>query len=153
MFDPADQSIDMIVKIAARTDLGRIAISQWFQRRGQDVFVGHGGPADEDWNHRNSPSNCGFNLDPHEITRIIQPPCPLRGSLLKRDAQPVIADHGQQDIALADRLAQVIAKIDAEGNTVHILEDAPLPKLRDQPLENPIGRIQAVVAAIGQKKL
>ena len=65
----------------------------------------------------------------------------------------MVADHGQQDVALVDRIAQVLAKVDAQGYGVNVDEDGPVPEMSLQPVVEPSGDVGAILATVGQKKI
>ena len=65
--------------------------------------------------------------------------------------QPSRAHDRQQDVALLHGIRDCLAKVDAHGNRVDILEDMPISKVSREMLEDSPGHIGRIRAAIRDK--
>ena len=62
--------------------------------------------------------------------------------------EPVVADHRQQHVALVDRIADALAKIEAHGNGVDVEDDAAIAEVALEAVVHPPGDIGTVVTPV-----
>lgn len=109
--------------------------------------MGHGGIAHQQRNHRVAPGQCRLDLDPDEVSRVVEPPAPV-GAFSR---EPAVAHLGQHHVALHDPLREDRAEVGAQRDRVHVLENTTLPESRLQVLVEPPGLLVAVVAMISDE--
>jgi len=88
-FDPADESVDMRMEVPPCVHVDRVAKSQPSERSGQVRLARHLGMIDQDRDHGEVPFQRGFDLDPNEVSGIVDPP----GNA--GFPRPVASDHGE----------------------------------------------------------
>ena len=116
------------------------------QIRRQLISARHQGAIDEHGNDTNVAGERRRRFDPHEIARIVQPPC--AGGI--RD-EPVLADDHDQDFAGADRALERIDEIDTGLDAFDVHEDAIRAEVGGQPIVEPAGVAGGVVTSIADK--
>ena len=102
---------------------------------------------DQHWHHRDVAGECGLQLDPHEVVRILQTPVPC----IVARISPARTNDGEHYCAVANDAVQVTAKIMSERDRIHILEHLRLAKFGHEPvIEAPCG-IGVVAAAVADE--
>jgi hypothetical protein len=105
------------MEVPTRVDVNRIPVGQTCERRRQIGFRRHRGAIDQDWDHRYVPLESGFDLDPENIVWVIDPPVSFGRS------SPPGSHHDKDQVALADRRADVFPEVDTERNVIDIHEN------------------------------
>ena len=119
------------------------------KRRGQRRGHWHARALDQDRNHRQAGGQGRFDLAPHHVLRIVQPPLPRRVA----DVEPTGTDHRQHDAGAADGARQRRLEIETRRDRVDIAEHALGPEQRLQPIGQPARGAATVVAAIAEKDI
>ena len=102
---------------------------------------------DEQRDNRDIASQRRLDLDPDEVGRVIE----SRLAVLPAHRQPVIADHGQENLALADRLIEHLAEIHAEGDVVDVGEHRLIAELLAEEIVDMAGDVGCVIPAVGDE--
>src|SRR5205085_1417497 len=88
------------------------------------------------------------DLDSDEVGRVVQAALAFPRPVLVADVQPGIPDHGQQDVALGDRPAEVLTEIDPKRDCVNVHEDVVTPEVGVQAVIKPTRDVLAVFSSV-----
>ena len=146
---PTQQSLDVHFAIGTGAEHGGIPGRQGSQARRQVLLASHGGLIHQDWNHRHASLQGHLDLQTHVIIGLVEPPLSLLISCL----QPLLADYGQQDRTIVQRLPNGGGKRLASGDLVPIEEDGAGSEVRLQPLVQGLHGPRAICAAVGDEEL
>ncbi len=129
-------------------DINAVAHRQLFEIRRQLLGLRQFGIVEQHRDHRNVAGQRGGDLDPHKVVFIVEPAL----AVLIEDCGPVRTDHGKQDVAFRDFVAQHFDEIQAERNGVDIHEQKVAAELPLQPVAQAPGMTGTVVTAIADEE-
>ena len=78
-----------------------------------------------------------LDLDTDQIVGIVQTTL----TVLSFGLYPVFADDGQENVALTDGFFDILAKVEADGDAIDIVEERFFAELRLQAIVEPTGGI------------
>ena len=108
----------MMMKINAGIEDKRITISEWLKLLGKVFNVRHYCVVQQHGNNRNPALQCGGDLHPNKVCRIIDP------ALARIAASgPARPDHSYDDTRAFQRVLDLVPKIHPKGNGIEIHED------------------------------
>ena len=122
-----------------------VPANQGFQPVRQIFLLRHDCAVDQNRNDANIARERGFDLDANEITRIVETP----SIVLVAYRKPVLANDGDESIAISDTLGQDLYEIEPGFDIVDVVKDTFAFQPVDQAVINPTdesGRILAPVA-------
>jgi hypothetical protein len=125
-------------------DLDRIAPRQRLERGRQFGLRRHRRAIDQHWNDPNIPLERRFDLDPHIVRWIIEPPF-TRGI---PGRQPTRTDDCDESAAIGDLLVERVDKVDARLDRIDIDEKLVALEMLEQAVEQAPSRSLAVAAPI-----
>jgi hypothetical protein len=79
------------IEILAAIDPHSVAVGEILQTVRQLLGFDHAGAARPDWDDRDTFTQRGFDLDTHQISRVVKPALPTT------PADPTRSDHNQHD--------------------------------------------------------
>jgi hypothetical protein len=130
-------------------DAHGIACRQRFQALRQVIGRRHLGAANQDGDDPLVLIQPSLDLQPYEVTRIIEAP----GAVRIRCGQPTAADDRQQDVALGDTVIQDLNEVESGLDAVHVEEQPILGKCRFEHIEQATRRPSLVAAPIADEDL
>src|ERR1700730_7909020 len=87
----------------------------------QLITTRHGRALDQRWNHSDIAFKRGLNLQADQILLVIKP----APAGVVSPGQPVLPDHGYQEVARADCLVVHFSEVRSRLNGVDVHEDSP----------------------------
>ncbi len=130
----------MVFEIRARVDRRRMVVEQWTESLWQVLRRRQRAAIDEDWDHRNAAALSGLDLEPHKISRFLEP-----------FAQPSRADDNQNDVTGFDSINDEGTENEPELGSVDIQIDGLLTKNIAQMVNDTAGRRPRIVASVADK--
>jgi len=142
--DEAPQGLDQGLRVRVETIVGnlhRLARGEALEGRRQGLGRRHPRAVDEQGDDPDIAAQRGLDLDAHIVFGIGQ-------ARIGLGAAPARPDQGQQDLAVANALAQDLGEVRARFDALDIDEYLARGKALRQPVEQPPGEAGRVVAPV-----
>ena len=94
-----------------------------------------------------------LDLDAHEVIGVVDAHLAITRPLRVARIVPVIANDGQQHGTLTNALTDVYGEVQTRRNGLHVVEDIGSFEAILQPLEDSVGGVTAVIAAVADEDL
>jgi hypothetical protein len=102
---------------------------------------------DQDRDDRYRTLERGFNLDPDEVSGVIDSPMTIGF------ADPLRPDYSEDQAALANSRVDVFPEVFTEGNGIVVYDNWSFAEVGAQSIVDPTGNLRRILAPIGEKDL
>ncbi len=139
----ADETLHVMMEIPSAGHLGRVAMSKRLQSFGQIVGGRHRGAVDQHRPYPHALRERFFNLDSDEILER------FNSRSRPNPSQPILPDHREDDVGVADAVGDILGEIDACRNAVDVHEDSVFAESFGEPVANAARNVTSIVSSVG----
>jgi hypothetical protein len=139
----ADQSLDVLIEIAAGIYLEAVTVDQILEAIGKLFDVRHRSTLHQDWNDRHPVAEGRLDFNAYWIGRIVDPP-----SFPWLRSGPTFADDDERDIGLSKDGSDVLSKIYANRDVIDVQKDGSDTIMSDKTIKYSPGDPGGIISSI-----